>query len=50
MKIPPPAPSRTGNTLNIENERKIIFGSWKQASHSILANPFQKKGRGLLIL
>lgn len=50
MKVPLPAPGRTGNTLNIQKEREIIFGAWKQAGHSILADPFQKKGSRLLIL
>jgi hypothetical protein len=50
MKVPLPAPGRTGNTLNIQKEREIIFGARKQAGHSILADPFQKKGSGLLIL
>jgi hypothetical protein len=50
MKVPPPAPGRTGNTLNIEKEREILFGARKQSGHSILADPFQKKGSRLLVL
>jgi len=50
MKVSLPAPDRTRNTLNIQQERKIIFSPRKQAGHSILAHPFQKNGRRLLIL
>jgi hypothetical protein len=47
MKVSPPAPGRTRNALSVENERKIFLGAWKQAGHSIAANPFQGPGRRL---
>ena len=50
MKVFPPAPGRTRNSLSVENERKIFLGAWKQAGHSIAANSFQGPGRRLQVL
>src|SRR5438034_50410 len=50
VKVPLPAPGRTRNTLTVQDERKVILRTWKQARHSILANSFQGPGRRLQVL
>jgi len=50
VKVPLAAPSRTRKALSVEDERKVIMGTWKQARDSVLTNSFQGPGRRLQVL
>ena len=50
VKVRLPAPGRTRNAERVEDERKVILETWKQARHSVLPNSFHSPGRRLQIL